>query len=155
MTRRTLPKKAGEPCIKSGKPMTANLDVGSVDRITWMKHLTQRVLKAEAGASVLIRRAIEFYAAYMERILIRHEPEELEDEAFALKLAARGEQAALPEEDLIAVPPKLFSAIQHEAREAARVAGIARIHAGLAEDIERMDLRRGLSGDEDDEQSGY
>jgi hypothetical protein len=119
--------------------MTANLDQVSFDRITWLRHLSVRLLKSEAGTSVLIRRALMAYVAHIEGLLASHTQEQLERERALLSAAARGDTAALPDDDLLAVPPKPFTSIQQEAAEAARVAGLAKIRERLTADLSNWD----------------
>ena len=128
MPRILKPKRAGQPSALSGRAMTANLDAGSFDRITWLRHLSQRLLKAEAGTSVLIRRALACYQEHIERLLASHTQAELEGEALRLAGAAVGATEGLPEEDLTAVPMLPFSAIQ-EASSAVRA---ERLRTGVA-----------------------
>jgi hypothetical protein len=116
--RRTKAKRRGEPHIKSGKPLTANLDAGSTCRLTWASHTTKRLLNTDAFDSVLIRRAIVVYVQHLETLMEKSKPEQLEREAALLSSAARGTTEELPEEDLIAVPLRAFSAIDRDARTA-------------------------------------
>lgn len=136
--RRTVAKRPGQPCALSGRAMTANLDQVSFDRLTWARHVTRRLLKAEAGTSVLIRRAIALYTDHMERLLAGHRPEELERETNLLSTAARGCTEAIPEEELIAVPLRPFSDIRRETEEARAEARRAALKESLAQDLANL-----------------
>lgn len=146
MARRTAPKRKGQPHALSGRGKLCNLDQLTFDRLQWAQHLTRRLLKAEAGSSVLMRRAVAVYQDHLERLLESHTLDQLEREIGLLASAARGTTSTIPEESLIAVPLRAFSTIRQEASEAARQAGAAKLKASLAADLKDWDYearRRG------------
>jgi hypothetical protein len=114
------PHRPGDAAPNSGTRGSFNMDQGTRDRLTWAGHFAKRLLNTDAGHSVLMRRAIEVYTQHLERLAKKNsgdaakDQQKLDWEAHALKRAARGEQDALPKQDLIAVPVKLFSEIQAE-----------------------------------------
>ena len=113
-----LSHRPGDVAPHSGARGTVNLDQGTRDRLTWAEQFAKRVLQADAGQNVLIRRAVRVYIRHLERLVKKNEQggeaakERLQGEAYALRSATRGEQDAIPEADLIAVPVKLFSEMQ-------------------------------------------
>jgi len=114
-------RRPGDVAPNSGTPATFNLDQGTRDKLTWQRHLVKRLLRADAGNSVLMRRAIELYTNHLERLAKKAEGADAEQklswEVYALKRAASGERDPLPEAELIAVPVKLFGAIKEEQRK--------------------------------------
>lgn len=146
MPRLTAPKRRGQPHALSGRAKVCNLDQLTFDRLHWAQHLTRRLLKSEAGASVLMRRAVAVYVAALERLLADPQADAVEREADALKGAARGSSGAIPEDALIAVPLRPFSAISADAREEARLAGMAKTKAQLdcfLRDMDNVARKRG------------
>lgn len=110
------PHRPGDVAPNSGSAATFNLDQGTRDKLSWQRHLVKRLLQADAGNSVLMRRAIDLYTDYLERLMKKPESA-LAWEVFALKRATRGEKDPLPEADLIAVPLKSFSQIKEDHRK--------------------------------------
>src|SRR5688572_11886548 len=133
MPRLLKPKRAGQPNALSGRAMTANLDQASFDRITWLRHLSIRLLKSEAGTSVLIRRALALYQVHMEQLLVRGGTDEHAMEVKLLALASRGNSNGLLEDDLVAVPLRPFSEIAKAGAESSRAAGVQTVKDGLVQ----------------------
>jgi hypothetical protein len=147
MPRLTKPLKPGQPYALSGRGCTANLDQLSLDRLAWLRLFTERVLKAPAGTSVLIRRAIAYYIDHTEQLLAAA-PEQREREVAMLSHAARGDTDAIPDDELLAVPIKAFSVISDEAAEARRIAGIRETKAFMDQCMAEWDDKaRGLGFD--------
>jgi hypothetical protein len=65
---------------------------------------------------VLFRRALALYVIRLERLLSAADAGKLDLEAYSLRRAAKGASEGLPEEQLLATPPRPFSAIVDEAR---------------------------------------
>jgi hypothetical protein len=124
------------------------LDQATFDRLHWAQHVTHRLLKSEAGASVLLRRAVALYVDHLEQLLANHTPEQLEREVGKLSNAARGTTQAIPEDQLIAVPLQAFSIIREEAYEAARKAGLEETRAEMNAQLEQWDRRARQGCDE-------
>lgn len=105
------------------KRQAHSLDRRTLDALRWAEHCSGLVLKDRASASVIVRRAVALYVAELERSLAAGDDRALTSEKSALRWAARGNDEPLPEEQLIAVPPRMFSTITAEA-SAARSAAL-------------------------------
>jgi hypothetical protein len=129
-------RRAGDVAVGSGEPATVNLDAGSRDQITWQRHVLKRLCGEDAGNSLIVRRALDAYTRYLERLVQKRDQNRSMQEAFAIRRVAKGEKDAIPEEQLIAVPVRPFSEIRKEASD-------RRFKARPLESITDEELRHG------------
>jgi hypothetical protein len=126
--------KPGDVAIKSGSGTTINLDQGSRDRCVWLRNTLKRsALNTDANSSVLVRRALTAYVQHIEALLFAGPStrDAQTIERVCIANAARGHQEEIPEEELIAVPPKPYSQIDRAAYEARAEQGRQKIQQML------------------------
>src|SRR5688500_7409060 len=96
-----------------GDRSPVRLDARSRDRLVWIGNVIQHFTHSDASVSVLVRVALDHYCRSLEEMLKRPNEARLRN---SLRRAAKGTEAALPEDLLRAVPPVPFRLIEDAAR---------------------------------------
>lgn len=113
-----IPRRNNLPNAKNGERFSLSLDARARDGLEWLRHVARVVLGLDVGDGVIVRAALQHYVRHFEHLLEPANAEGRDIEEAVLRSAARGNSESLTAEALNATPPRPFSIIEKEARDA-------------------------------------